>query len=71
MDTAPVIHCFAARPIAHGCGSVRGIPIVVDLETAAWLKGEGWIICGPDPADLQAYSHWQREQPKALRVEGG
>ena len=55
----PTVHCLAAKMIGS---YVIGVPIVVSLETAGWLKSDyGWAIVGPDIHDSINLAAWERE----------
>lgn len=60
-ERCPIVHVLVARPLPWGAGRVLRM-MVVDLETAAWMKDEGWWVVGPDLEDVDALSQWERSQ---------
>lgn len=66
LDERPAVRCFAMLPSIDDPRRVAVI-MYVHLETAALLKEAGWIIIGPDPADLEALATWEREHRDPLR----
>ena len=59
---APTVHCLAAPPLRAGSAEVRGMPMIVSLETALWLRDDyGWYVVGQDPEDMFALARWEKE----------
>jgi hypothetical protein len=54
----PVVRCLIAFPNAKG---EPGVIYLVDMKEAEQRMRQGWIVVGPDPADLAALAKWQRD----------
>jgi hypothetical protein len=62
-DDKPVVHALIARDLGRGLvGRTRR----VDLATAYLALRAGYLVVGPDPADMEALAAWERaQQPPA------
>ena len=53
----PIVRCFVSYPVTE---TLFTAPACVSLETAAYLRERGWLVVGPDPADMQALQEFER-----------
>jgi hypothetical protein len=52
----PLVRCLVSYPVEDELT----ILACVSLDTAAYLKGRGWLVVGPDPHDIIALQEFER-----------
>jgi hypothetical protein len=60
----PVIHCLMALPSAIHPDVPQTFALIDLMEVELWLLG-GWVACGVDPEERDAFHRWLERNPNA------